>query len=146
MNDYELIKEALAIAKEAHKGQVDKAGVDYIFHPISVALMCSSTKAKAVALLHDALEDCGDKVSYDMLVDRVGKEVADAVRLLSKDDNVTYLEYVQNIKNSGNEMAIEVKRFDLMMNMDISRISNPSQKDLERVEKKYKPALKIIEG
>lgn len=33
MNKYEL---ALKIATEAHKGQVDKAGVPYINHPLTV--------------------------------------------------------------------------------------------------------------
>lgn len=42
MTGYSLIKTALAIAKEAHAGQVDKAGVAYIFHPITVALLCDS--------------------------------------------------------------------------------------------------------
>lgn len=42
MTDYALIKTALAIAKEAHDGQVDKAGVDYIFHPITVAMLCEN--------------------------------------------------------------------------------------------------------
>lgn len=143
MTDYELIKTALEIAKKAHKGQVDKANVDYIFHPITVALLCSSAKAKAVALLHDTLEDTD--VTYDELVNKVGKDVADTVKLLTNDGNRgTYLEYVQSIKDSGNKFAIEVKKADLTMNMDLSRINNPTEKDIERIEKKYKPALRII--
>lgn len=147
VTDYELIRKALAIAKEAHAGQVDKAGVDYIYHPITVALLCTSAQEKAVALLHDTLEDCPDKVTYDSLVAEVGRDVADAVKLLTNDGNRgTYLEYVQSIKDSGNKLAIAVKRADLTMNMDLSRIENPSEMDYLRVEEKYKPALEIIEG
>lgn len=147
MTDYELIKTALEIAREAHAGQVDKAGKEYIYHPITVALLCSSSKARAVALLHDTLEDCGDKVSYEMLVDAVGSEVADAVRILTNDGSRgDYLHYVQSIKDSGNGLAIEVKRADLTMNMDLSRIPNPTEKDISRIESKYKPALKILES
>lgn len=143
MEDYELIKEALRIAKEAHYGQVDKAGVNYIYHPITVALLCTTAKAKAVALLHDTLEDCSDKVSYEMLCDCVGKEVADAVKLLTNDGTRgTYFEYVRSIKMSGNELAIEVKKADLTMNMDISRIPHPTNKDYERIENRYKKAWK----
>lgn len=146
MQDYELIKEALAIAKEAHAGQVDKAGADYIFHPVTVALLCANAKQKAVALLHDVLEDCSDKVSYDDLVEKVGKDVADAVALLTNDGSRgSYLEYVKSIKDSGNELAIAVKKADLTMNMDLSRIETPTQKDYDRIEKKYKPALAIID-
>ena len=32
------------------------------------------------------------------------------------------------------------------MNMDLSRIPEPTAQDFERIEKKYKPALKIIES
>lgn len=145
MNDYELIKEALSIAKEAHKGQVDKSGTDYIFHPITVALLCDNVKEKAVALLHDTLEDCADTVSYEMLVERVGKDVADAVRLLTNEgDTSTYLEYVQRLKDSGNELALAVKKADITTNMDLSRIENPTERDIWRIDGKYKPALEII--
>ena len=48
---------AYAIALVAHKGQVDKAGVDYINHPKSVASKCKTEKEKIVALLHDVVED-----------------------------------------------------------------------------------------
>ena len=84
MTDYNLIKTALSIAKEAHKGQHDKAGADYIFHPITVALLCDTAKEKAVALLHDTLEDCGDVVTYEMLTDKVGED-ADKILCLKLD-------------------------------------------------------------
>lgn len=146
MTDYMLLKNALAIAKEAHKGQFDKSKEEYIYHPITVALMCNDAKEKAVALLHDTLEDCPDKVSYEMLVDKVGKEVADAVLLLTNDGSKgSYLEYVQSIKDSGNKYAIAVKKADLTMNMDLTRIINPTDLDYQRIEQKYKPALEIIE-
>ena len=145
MTDYILIKKALSIAKEAHKGQVDKAGVDYIFHPITVALLCETAQEKATALLHDTLEDCSDKVSYEMLVEQVGKDIADAVKLLTNDGSRgSYLEYVKTIKDSGNKLAIAVKKADLKMNMDLTRFEYPSEKDIQRIELKYKPALEIM--
>ena len=145
MTDYMLIKTALKIAKEAHEGQVDKAGVNYIFHPVTVALLCENTLEKAVALLHDTLEDCSDKVSYEILVEQVGKDVADAVKLLTNDGSRgNYLEYVKSIKDSGNKLAIAAKKADLTMNMDLSRLEYPSEEDIQRIEFKYKPALDII--
>lgn len=147
MTDYTLIKNALELAKEAHAGQTDKAGVDYIFHPITVALLCQSAKEKAVALLHDTLEDCADRVSYEMLAARFGTEIADAVRLLTNDGSKgSYLEYVQSVKDSGNELAIAVKRADLITNMDLGRLECPTEKDIQRVEQKYRPALEIIDS
>lgn len=44
-------------AKKAHFGQVDKAGVDYIKHPETVASFVKTDEEKAVAYLHDVIED-----------------------------------------------------------------------------------------
>ena len=52
-----ILELALSIATEAHKGQFDKAGVDYIEHPIYVASQVDTEEEKAVALLHDVIED-----------------------------------------------------------------------------------------
>lgn len=144
MTDYEIIKTALAIARNAHAGQLDKGGDEYIFHPVTVALLCGGTKAKAVALLHDTMEDCG--VTYDQIKDALGEEIADAVQLLTHDSAEDYHDYVRRIKESGNRLAIEVKEADLTMNMDLSRIPEPTDRDRERLEKKYKPALSILRG
>ena len=45
-----MINIALSIAKKAHAGQVDKAGTDYIKHPIYVARQVTTNQEKAVAL------------------------------------------------------------------------------------------------
>lgn len=45
------------IAKMAHFGQVDRAGVDYIKHPEAVASFVVTDEEKAVAYLHDVIED-----------------------------------------------------------------------------------------
>ena len=50
---------ALDFAAKAHSGQVDKAGVSYIYHPIAVALHMNSETGKIAALLHDVIEDSG---------------------------------------------------------------------------------------
>lgn len=152
MTDYEIIKTALRIARKAHKGQPDKGGDEYIFHPVTVALLCDSAKAKAVALLHDTMEDCG--VTYEEIRDALDEEIADAVKLLTHDPNqqstgdwlADYHAYVRGIKESGNQLAIEVKMADLTMNMDLSRIPDPTEYDEERIERKYKPAWEILEG
>ena len=80
-----------------------------------------------------------------MLVKEVGADVADAVKLLTNDGSRgAYLEYVQSIKDSGNQLAIAVKKADLITNMDLTRIKKPSAEDYSRIEEKYKPALEII--
>lgn len=53
----DLIRKALEVAIKAHEGVVGKDGLDYVFHPITVALKCKTDDEKVVALLHDVVED-----------------------------------------------------------------------------------------
>ena len=131
---------AYAIALVAHKGQVDKAGVDYINHPLTVASKCNSEKAKIVALLHDVVEDT--KVTLDDLRLFFDDEIVDAIDLLTHRESDAYATYLSKIKN--NELARIVKLADLENNMDLSRLPNPTELDYQRLENKYKPAYKFL--
>ena len=52
-----LTKIALKISFEAHKDQVDKSGIPYVYHPYEVASSLLTEEAVCVALLHDVVED-----------------------------------------------------------------------------------------
>ena len=67
---------AFQIAKKAHSKQVDKAGKDYILHPMKVASYMDTDTEKAVAYLHDVLEDTN--VTEDELRIKI-------IKLLGKD-------------------------------------------------------------
>ena len=140
MNNYELLKKAYELACIAHKDQKDKAGKDYISHPILVALQCETTQEKIAALLHDAIEDGDGKVSIEMLKEYFSDEIIEAIKQLTHDDKDDYFEYLEKMTSS---IALKVKLADLTMNMDVSRISNITQQDLIRTEK-YKKAKEII--
>ena len=128
----ERVRKAFQIAKIAHAGQIDKAGQDYIEHPKFVASRVGDNEsAIIVALLHDFLED--------FLTD----EECTAIKLLTHEKNVPYFDYIRRIKT--NDLARQVKLADLEHNSDLSRIAEPSQKDLDRLEK-YKQAKKILEA
>lgn len=51
------LERAIQIAREAHAGQVDKAGKDYINHPLRVMEMGKNENEKIVGILHDVVED-----------------------------------------------------------------------------------------
>lgn len=75
---------ALETAHTLHQDHLRKGGgVPYVSHLLSVSslvLKAGGTEAQAIAgLLHDSLEDQGDKVSYDDLKEQFGQEVADLV-------------------------------------------------------------------
>lgn len=52
-----LTKKALKICFNAHKNQVDKTGVPYVFHPFHLAEQMDTEDSVCVALLHDVVED-----------------------------------------------------------------------------------------
>lgn len=135
----ERIDKALAIAEEAHKNQVDKAGFKYINHPIYVASHCSSEDEKIVALLHDTVEDT--ELTIKEIRDEFGDIVANAVDAITHRNNESYDEYLTRLKQ--NRIAKQVKLQDILHNADISRIANPTPDDYKRLEK-YKYALDFL--
>ena len=133
------IRQAYKIARAAHSGQVDKADVDYINHPVAVASnVGEDISAIIIALLHDVVEDTGLTFEYlEKNVPLTAEELA-ALKLLTHAENIPYANYIEKIKT--NKLAAKVKIADLKHNSDLSRLSNVTEKDLQRVEK-YKKAL-----
>ena len=131
-------KEKLAyeIAKKAHAGQVDKAGVDYINHPLYVAEHCNTENERIVALLHDVVEDTD--VTLEDLSKVFDQEIVEAVDCITHHDEVDYETYLKRVK--ANPIACAVKIQDITNNLDISRIKNPTKKDYQRLNK-YEQAI-----
>jgi len=135
------IEKALEVAKRAHRGQKDKAGVDYILHPLAVAGMLETEKEKTIALLHDVVED--SNITLDDLKSMgFDDDVIQAVKVLTKDGS-EYSEYLQRVKI--NTLTRTVKIADLSHNMDLSRIPNPTEDDYQRIEK-YKKSIKFLKA
>ena len=131
---------ALSIARKAHEGQLDKAGVDYIEHPIYVASQVDTEEEKAVALLHDVIED--SPVSAEELLQAgLPETVVTAVQVLTKKKEQDYQTYLETVKK--NPLARVVKLADLKHNSDLSRLSSITEKDKERL-KKYKKAIDFL--
>jgi len=143
-NSSEIVRKAFWFAEEAHKGQVDKSGRDYINHPMTVASFVSDDEICTVtALLHDVVEDTD--TTFEDLEIIFPIEVTDALKLLTHKKGVPYLEYVENIKRSGNAVAKRVKLADLKHNMDLTRLPVITDKDRKRVEEMYIPAKQLLE-
>lgn len=136
-----LTKNALKFSFEAHKDQVDKSGLPYIYHPYEVAQGVEGEYEVCAALLHDVAEDTDISVD-DLSAMGFPAEVTDALRLLCHDKSVPYLDYVRAIKE--NEIARKVKISDLHHNSELSRLDSVDEKVLKRTGK-YKEALRILE-
>lgn len=140
---------AAMLAKTAHDGQVDKGGVDYFCgHLTTVAENVDTNNAKAVAYLHDFLEDTDfdPTVLEYILVKFFGKDglvVFDAVVAITKVDGEPYKQYLDRV--NANDLAKQVKLADLANNMDTTRLPNIDDETLTRIEK-YKNAVKFLEN
>jgi len=136
-----LTKKAMKIAFEAHKDQKDKSGMPYIFHPYHLAEQMADERTVCTALLHDVVEDTD--LTFEQLREAgFPEDVIRALRLLTHDDSVEYLQYVQAIKSDP--IARAVKLADLRHNSDLTRLEFVDEKSMERAEK-YKKAIALLE-
>ncbi len=138
------LNRAIEIAREAHRGQVDKAGKEYIGHPMRVMEMGKTMEEKIVGVLHDVVED-----SKEWGFDRLGEEgfapeIIEALRCVTKlSEKEPYDKFIARVKT--NPLAVAVKLNDLTDNMDIRRLPYLSDKDVKRL-KKYLKAYKQLMG
>ncbi len=132
--------QALQIAAKAHKGQKDKAGEKYIFHPFHVAKQFRSETLKIVAILHDVLEDTTVTME-DLEHYGFSQPVLDALCAITKKPNQSYEEYITGVKK--NDLARLVKIEDIKHNMDVSRLKKVTQQDRQRVAR-YEKALRYL--
>lgn len=123
-----MLELALSIATKAHRGQFDNVGIDYIEHPIFVASQVDSEEEKAVALLHDVIED-SSVTAEELLNAGLPETVVTAVQILSKKKGQDYQTYLKTVKS--NPLARAVKLADLKHNSDLSRLETITDKDLE---------------
>lgn len=130
---------AISLAKEYHKGQIDKGGQDYFNHLKSVALNVSNINECVVAILHDILEDT--HCSVEVLEYYFPSPIVDAVISMTRGVNESYNSYIRRL--GVNEIARRVKMSDLKNNMDLSRIKNPKEQDYKRCQKYRKTLLKL---
>jgi len=135
-------KKALKLCFEAHKKQVDKSGMPYVFHPFHLAEQMQTEETTVVALLHDLVEDT-DYTIEDLESMGFSKNITDAIALMTHADDVAYMDYVRRIKN--NPIAKVVKLADLKHNSDLTRLDVVDEKALKRKEK-YLEAIKILEA
>lgn len=145
----DLVKLALKIATEAHKGQFRHDGKTlYVTHPIAVAKKFKisikydkylSEVLQAIALLHDVIEDTNHQItSIDLNRKGIPVEISTIVHILTRYPTQTYLEYLLQVREY--EAARLVKIEDIKHNLSTLDSKKKSQKD------KYLLALYILGG
>ena len=77
------LQRAIEIATEAYQGQLDKAGRNYIGHPLRVMEMGKTENEKIVGILHDVIEDTD--WTFEMLAEEgFSDEVIAALKCVTK--------------------------------------------------------------
>ena len=134
---------AIEIATQAHQGQFDKSGKDYIGHPLRVMEMGRTEEEKIAGVLHDVVED--SNWTFEALeAEGFSQEIIAAMKCVTKlSENENYDDFIDRVKK--NPLAVAVKINYLTDNMDIRRLPYLSDKDVKRL-KKYLKAYKRLTG
>jgi (p)ppGpp synthase/HD superfamily hydrolase len=136
-----MIEKAFRVVEEAFKDKFDKGGKPYINHLLSVSSRLTTDEEKTVGLLHDLLEDCfewnEEKLSLEF-----PNNIVESVVCLTKIKGEKYSDYLNRVKT--NEIALKVKISDLKDNMDLTRLSKLTDKDLKRIVKYHESYHELI--
>ena len=116
-------------------------GKTVLLHPLAVALKGDNEIEQIVGVLHDVVEDTSCSF-HELETLGVGAEVIEVLKLLTHEKKQPYEEYLSRIIDSGNIIALKVKKNDLCHN--ISRNNEDTDKK-KRIKAKHLKALMRIE-
>ena len=139
------IEATIEFIKAAHVGQVDKGGIEYWKHPVSVMNRLgpeASYQCKLVALLHDIIEDTA-YTANDLRRLGYPENVVVSVERLTKPKGMAYLDCIRAIAASGDRMAIAVKIADNQDNLDPERLSRLPP-DKRSGNDRYRRSIEIL--
>jgi len=123
---------AVLLAVRAHDGQHRHDGkTPYVTHPLEVSFCFSDPMSQTIAVLHDVLEDTA--VTYEELERLFGTVVASTVRVLSRQKDEAYTDFITRV--SRHSMARDIKIADIEHNLPTSS---------EGMQHRYKQALAIL--
>ena len=138
------IEDAIALAVDAHRGQVDRAGQPYILHPLRVMYRLEGEVEQMVGVLHDVVEDSA--LTFEDLR-RMGysETVLAALDGVTRREHETYDEFVT--RSLAHPLSRRVKLADLADNMDVRRFSGDlTEKDLARLNRYRRAWIRLQQG
>lgn len=141
-HDMSTLERAIEIAARAHKGQVDKSGAPYILHPLRLMLRMLTLSGMMVAVLHDVIED-SEMTAEGLRAEGFSEEIIDAVSAVTRRQDETYEAFIQ--RAAANPLAAGVKLADLEDNMDLLRLEELGDRDLQRLAR-YHRSWKQLKG
>lgn len=128
-----MIIKALNIIYNSYLNEKDKKGIPKVFKLYELAHNLNTEEEKCVALLINIIDD--KKIKFEVLQKEFPFNVSEAVRLLSKDDVLSYPDFIRRIKT--NEIARNVKLAEISMNLkDNSNLNNEKEEFAFKLLKK----------
>lgn len=137
------LDDAVALATRAHAGQVDKAGRQYIEHPMRVMHRVRSDDERITAVLHDVLEDTNVTVD-DLRSLQCPENVIAAIVALSKRPGESLEDSMR--RAAADPIALTVKLADIADNSDPLRLSLLDAETADRLRKKYDKCLTLLKA
>ena len=148
--DIDKIQRAYDYAAGLHAGQRRASGEAYITHPVAVAEIVAGleldTDSICAALLHDTVEDCGEKTNTKEIAKRFGPEVAALV------DGVTKMVVLQvadkeeaHIENLRKMLLAMSRNVRVILNKLCDRLHNMRTGDAWPEQKRRDKARETME-
>jgi len=107
---------AIEIVGKEFSGDLDLDGNPELLHLTAVSAAGKNDDERLAGMLHDLIEE-KDWTFGDLLNDGFPARIVDTLRLLTHDKQIPYMDYVRNICESGNEVALAVKINELNHNL-----------------------------
>jgi (p)ppGpp synthase/HD superfamily hydrolase len=136
------VADAIALARRAHAGQTDKAGLPYIEHPLRVMHRLGGEHEQMAAILHDILEDT-PITEQDLRAAGCPEPVIAAVRALTKHPGEPLEDSMA--RAAASPIAQAVKRADIADNSDPARLALLDPATAQRLRRKYADSLRLLD-
>jgi len=129
---------AIAIATDAHAGQVDTTGQPHILHSLRIMLALKTMDERIVAVLRDVVEQTNVNCSDLYWTHGFSRTVVTAVAALTQDEGESYQDFI--LRLSDNAIARSVMLAVIRDHLDPSRAALNDVTSTARAEK-YRLAL-----
>lgn len=135
-----LLVTAISLAVAAHGHVINKDGTPYILHPIRLMMQATTEEEKIVAILHDTIEDT-DLTLDQLREESFSDEIIAALDCLTKREGEPYEDFIERIAH--NPLAIRVKLLDLYDNIDVTRLPELGDWELQRTAKYHRAIQRL---
>lgn len=135
-----MLEYAMEIAKKSVGAMTGPDGKSYLEHALRVMAQMDTDEEKAVALLHDVVED-SDVTLKELKEAGIPYRVVQAVGQLTKRPDITYFDYIEDISCSA--LAAKVKAAEIRDNLDAVRVAKMSFCTFS-LEERAEKSLKLL--